>query len=90
MIMETFIKNIKELFAYFVGSDLPEKDLKGPVFRIAVETPYPVEDIIEFMNLTGIDLKETEILLKRFSKYGISNIKDVIILVKFGYFHYIK
>ena len=61
---------------------------KDRVFKIAVSTPYPVKDIVDFMYLTGINLKETEILLKRFSQCGISNIKDVNTLAKLGYFHH--
>lgn len=63
-------------------------DLDNPVFKIAASTPYPVIDIMVFMSLTGITLKDTEVLLKRFSECGISNIKDVNTLAKLGYFHY--
>lgn len=88
--MKRLIKYLKELFAIYIvsNSDLTDEDLDNPVFKIAVVTPYPVNDIIDFMALTGIKLKDTEILLKRFSECGISNIKDVNTLVKLGYFHY--
>lgn len=84
------IEYIKQLFAIYVfsNSGLTDEDLDNPIFKIAVATPYPVDDIIDFMALTGIKLKETELLLKRFSEYGISNIKDVNTLAKLGYFHH--
>ncbi len=88
--MKRLIKYLKELFAIYIvsNSGLTDEDLNDPVFKIAVATPYPVNDIIDFMALTGIKLKETEVLLNRFSEYGISNIKDVNTLAKLGYFHY--
>jgi len=88
--MKRVIKYIKQLFAIHSvsNSGLLDFEENDPVFKIAVATPYPVDDIIDFMALTGIKLKETETLLKRFSEYGISNIKDVNTLAKLGYFHY--
>tara|TARA_R110002126_G_scaffold128556_2_gene271139 strand:+ start:206 stop:475 length:270 start_codon:yes stop_codon:yes gene_type:complete len=88
--MKRLIKYLKELFAIYIVSNsvLTDEYLDNPVFKIAVATPYPVNDIMDFMALTGIKLKETEVLLKRFSEYGISNIKDVNTLAKLGYFHY--
>jgi hypothetical protein len=88
--MKRLIKYLKELFAIYIvsNSGLTDEDLNDPVFKIAVATLYPVNDIMDFMALTGIKLKETEVLLKRFSEYGISNIKDVNTLAKLGYFHY--
>lgn len=83
------LAQLKQWILYGVSnSGFTDEDLDDPVFKIAVATPYPVNDIIDFMALTGIKLKETEVLLKRFSEYGISNIKDVNTLVKLGYFHY--
>ena len=88
--MKRVIKYLKQLFATHSvsNSGLLDFEVNDPVFKIAVETPYPVKDIFDFMALTGIKLKETEILLKRFSECGISNIKDVNTLAKLGYFHY--
>lgn len=56
------------------------------IFMIAVTTPYPENDIVDFMALTGMALSDTEKLLERFSKVGISNLNDVNTLVKLGHF----
>lgn len=66
----------------------PRNEEEDPIFIIAATTPYPIDDITDFMALTGIQLKETEVLLKRFDECGISNLKDVNTLAKLGYFHY--
>jgi hypothetical protein len=88
--MIRYIRNKIKAFAKYIVSNsvLTDEDLDNPVFKIAVATPYPVNDIMDFMALTGIKLKETEVLLKRFRECGISNIKDVNTLAKLGYFHY--
>ena len=59
--------------------------LKDPVFKISTLTPYTVEDINDFLALTGIGIKETEKILLTFSQHGISNLKDVNTLCKMDY-----
>ena len=59
--------------------------LKDPVFRISILTPYTVEDINDFLALTGIGLEETEKILLRLNEHAISNLKDVNTLCKMGF-----
>lgn len=58
------------------------------VAKIAKNTPYPEEDLIEFMKLTGLNIDKTKSIMEIFNKIGISNIKDVNKLVIMGYFRY--
>ena len=59
-----------------------------PIFKIATTTPYPVDDILDFMMLTGLKIDDTEKVMANFCHCGISNLTDVNTLVKMGYFHY--
>jgi len=82
-----FYNNI-DLFKYV--NDLEKyvdycERLKDPVFKISTLTPYTVEDINDFLALTGIGIKETEKILLTFSQHGISNLKDVNTLCKMDY-----
>jgi hypothetical protein len=61
-------------------------DKNHTIFKIAIATPYPVNDIIEFIKLSGLTEKEAKKILVNFSNRGISNLKDVSILIKLGYF----
>jgi hypothetical protein len=87
------LEDMKKCAEFWNGGRIEQKNFKKymndrQVFNVASETPYNINDIIDFMALTGIKLKETEVLLKRFNEAGIVNIKDVNTIVKFGYFHY--
>lgn len=53
-------------------------------------TPYPIDDILDFMKLTGIKANDVKPLLIVFNECGITNLKDVNRLVMLGYFHYQK
>ena len=59
--------------------------LKDPVFRISILTPYTVEDINDFLALTGTGLEETEKILLKFNEHAISNLKDVNTLCKMDF-----
>lgn len=56
------------------------------VFEITKTTPYAESEILNFMCLTGLNIEDTEIIMAKFCKYGISNLTDVNTLVKMGYF----
>ena len=58
------------------------------IFKISTTTPYTTDEIVEFMSLTGLKIDETKKLMANFCYCGISNLRDVITLVKMGYFHY--
>lgn len=57
------------------------------LYRLSINTPYPVDDIIEFMMLTGIKADRIEETVQRFAKCGVSNLTDVNTLVKMGHFN---
>ena len=58
------------------------------IFILSATTIYTAEDIQTFMFFTGLKIKDTEKVMANFMSCGISNLTDVITLVKMGYFHY--
>ena len=58
------------------------------IFILSATTIYTAEDIQTFMFFTGLKIKDTEKVMANFMCCGISNLTDVITLVKMGYFHY--
>ncbi len=59
---------------------------KQRIFIISTTTPYTVNDIMEFMYLTGCKIDETEKIMANFCKCGVSNLKDVHTIIKLGYY----
>ena len=58
------------------------------VFKIAVATPYTVEDITDLMIVSGIKIRDMETLSIQLNNCGVSDLRDVIVLAKLGYFNY--
>ena len=63
-------------------------DPNDRLHKIAITTHYPVNEIHDFMLLTGLNIDDTEKIMANFSNCGISNITNVNTLVKLGFFHY--
>ena len=57
------------------------------LYRLSVKTPYPINDIIEFMMLSGIKHNRITETIEGFAKCGVSNLIDVNTLVKMGHFN---
>ena len=53
--------------------------------KLAATTPYPVNDILDFMMLTGVKHCDIEKIITCFSRIGVSNLVDVNTLAKMDY-----
>ena len=60
------------------------------IFKISTETPYPVDEILEFMRFSGLKIKDTEKVMANLNRCGVTNLTDVNRLVKMGYANFIK
>ena len=80
--------NIIDLFKYVNNLEKYTDHLEflqDPIFKISKLTPYTVEEITDFIFLTGIKIDKTERILLRFNEHAISNLKDVNTLCKMGF-----
>lgn len=62
--------------------------VSNSVFKIAVATPYTVDDITDLMIVSGINIRDMETLSIQLNNCGVSDLRDVIVLAKLGYFNY--
>ena len=65
-----------------------ENKIRGIIFKISVTTPYSVDEIVEFMYLTGLKIKDTEKVMANLMYCGVTNLRDVSKLI--GYANFIK
>jgi len=56
--------------------------LQDPIFRISTLTPYTVEEITDFIYLTGIKMDKAARILLIFDNCGIPNLNNVNTLAK--------
>lgn len=69
-----------------MGSGNYKEEIKTmTVFKISTLTPYPQEDILRLMSVTGLKTHEAYMLLIQLNRSGISNLNDTIILSIHGY-----
>ena len=64
--------------------------IRGIIFKISVATPYTEDEIVEFMCLTGLKIKDTEKVMANLNHCGVTNLADILKLVKMGYTNFIK
>lgn len=56
-------------------------------FVIETVAPYRPDEIKEFQSMTGLTDEDLKTVLTNFFISGITELTDVIILIKLGYFH---
>jgi hypothetical protein len=56
--------------------------LQDPIFKISKSTPYTVEEITDFIFLTGIKIDKTARILLIFDSCGIPNLNNINTLAK--------
>ena len=54
------------------------------IFYISTVTPFTKDQIETFILLTGISVWDTRKILVQYSEAGISNLRDVFVLIKLG------
>ncbi len=68
--------------------DSVSNSLSDRIFKIATATPFTVDDITDFIFVTGIKIRDMETLAIQLNNCGLADLRDTIVLAKLGYFNY--
>lgn len=64
------------------------KSFDERMFFMTVHTPFTLEDITNLMNISGMNIDEIEIIVKKQNDLGVSNLKLVTEAIQKGLYNW--